>query len=120
VIAGGDHETSEQRPDRSHHEEQSAAGAARESGVQYSVADRGDELFILTDADGAIDFKIVTAPLASVRTRQNWRDLVPHRLGVYVIDRTLCRPPGAAWNAPTPCLDRDPDPGNLRLGKSIT
>ncbi len=38
--------------------------AARETGVQYSLADRGDELFILTNADGAIDFKIVTAPLA--------------------------------------------------------
>ena len=36
--------------------------------MQYSVADRGDELFILTNADGAIDFKVVTAPLAFARS----------------------------------------------------
>src|SRR5207253_10753731 len=55
------------------------------TGVQYSVADRGDEVFILTNADGAIDFKIATAPLASP-ARGNWRDLIPHRDGVYIID----------------------------------
>ena len=26
--------------------------------MQYSIADRGDELFILTNADDAIDFKV--------------------------------------------------------------
>jgi len=89
VIAGGDHETSEQwLIDLINEEAKPRLVAARESGVQYSVADRGDELFILTDADGAIDFKIVTAPLASSE-RANWRDLVPHRLGVYVIDIEL-------------------------------
>src|SRR5258708_31384719 len=62
--------------------------AARENGVQYSVADRGTELFILTNADDAIDFKIVTAPLASPE-RANWRDLIPHREGVYILDVEL-------------------------------
>jgi oligopeptidase B len=56
--------------------------------VQYSVADRGDELFILTNTGGAIDFKIVTAPLTSPE-RANWRDLIPHREGVYVLDIEL-------------------------------
>ena len=56
--------------------------------MQYSVADRGDELFILTNADGAIDFKIVTAPLASPE-RANWRDLIPYREGVYILDLDL-------------------------------
>ena len=85
VIAGGDHETSEQRLlDLSDANAQPVLVAARENGVQYDVADRGDELFILTNADGAIDFKIVTAPLAS-SARANWRDLIPHRQGVYVI-----------------------------------
>ncbi|MDO9061680.1 MAG: prolyl oligopeptidase family serine peptidase, partial [Bradyrhizobium sp.] len=62
--------------------------AARAGGVQYSVADRGDELFILTNADDAIDFKVVTAPLASPE-RANWRDLIPHREGVYILDVEL-------------------------------
>jgi oligopeptidase B len=89
VIAGGDHETSEQRLiDLAHYEAPPRLVAARQNGVQYSLADRGDELFILTNADGAIDFKIVTAPLASP-DRAHWRDLIPHRQGVYIIDIEL-------------------------------
>src|SRR5260221_71930 len=89
VIAGGDHETSEQwLVDLANEAAKPRLVAAREEGVQYSVADRGDELFILTDADGAIDFKIVTAPLASPE-RANWRDLIPHRQGIYLIDIEL-------------------------------
>ena len=89
VIAGGDHETSEQRLiDLAEPNVPPRLVAAREVGVQYSVADRGSELFILTNADGAIDFKIVTAPLASPE-RANWRDLIPYREGVYVIDIEL-------------------------------
>jgi oligopeptidase B len=89
VIAGGDHETSEQHlieladPDKP-----PRLVAAREEGVQYSIADRGDELFILTNVDGAIDFKIVTAPLAAPE-RANWHDLIPHRAGVYILDHDL-------------------------------
>jgi oligopeptidase B len=93
VIAGGDHETSEQwlidLNDPATAENAATAKprlvAARENGVQYSVADRGDELFILTNAGGAIDFKIVTAPLAAPE-RVNWRDLIPYREGVYILD----------------------------------
>jgi oligopeptidase B len=89
VIAGGDHETSEQRLiDLASPEAPPRLIAPRETGVQYSIADRGDELFILTDADGAIDFKIVTAPLDSPG-RANWRDLIPHREGVYILDHDL-------------------------------
>ncbi|MBJ7404145.1 MAG: S9 family peptidase [Bradyrhizobium sp.] len=89
VIAGGDHETSEQRLiDLAHPEAPPRLVAAREEGVQYSLADRGDELYILTNADDAIDFKIVTAPLASPE-RKNWRDLIPYRPGIYIIDLDL-------------------------------
>jgi oligopeptidase B len=89
VIAGGDHETSEQwLIDLDDDTAKPRLIAAREVGVQYSVADRGDELFILTNADGAIDFKIVTAPLA-VPERANWRDLIPYREGVYILDLDL-------------------------------
>jgi oligopeptidase B len=89
VIAGGDHETSEQRLiDLAVSDAPPRLIAARDTGVQYSVADRGEELFILTNADGAIDFKIVTAPLGSPE-RANWRDFVPYREGVYIIDVEL-------------------------------
>jgi oligopeptidase B len=89
VIAGGDHETSEQRLiDLAHPEMPPRLVAAREEGVQYSIADRGDELFILTNVDGAIDFKVVIAPLAAPE-RANWRDLIPYREGVYVLDVEL-------------------------------
>ncbi|KYH02188.1 S9 family peptidase [Bradyrhizobium sp. DOA1] len=89
VIAGGDHETSEQRLiDLANPEAPPRLVAAREEGVQYSLADRGDELFILTNADDAIDFKIVTAPLAAPE-RKNWRDLIPYRPGIYIIDLDL-------------------------------
>jgi oligopeptidase B len=89
VIAGGDHETSEQRLiDLQRPDAPPRLVAARKPGVQYSVADRGDQLFILTNADDAIDFKVVTAPLASPE-RANWRDLIPYRKGIYVLDVEL-------------------------------
>jgi oligopeptidase B len=89
VIAGGDHETSEQRLiDLGDPDAPPRLVAPRESGVQYSIADRGDELFILTNADDAIDFKIVTAPLAAPE-RANWRDLIGHRAGIYILDHDL-------------------------------
>ena len=43
---------------------------------------------VLTNADDAIDFKVVTAPLTSPE-RANWRDLIPYRPGTYVIDLEL-------------------------------
>ncbi|MES2751182.1 MAG: S9 family peptidase [Pseudomonadota bacterium] len=89
IIAGGDHETSEERLiDLKDPEAKPRLVARRKEGVQYSVADRGDRLFILTNADDAVDFKIVTAPLATPK-RSNWRDLIPHRPGVYIIDIEL-------------------------------
>jgi oligopeptidase B len=89
VIAGGDHETSEQRLiDLANPASPPRLVAARENGVQYSVADRAKQLFIRTNADGAIDFKVVTAPLQSPE-RANWRDLIPYREGIYLIDLEL-------------------------------
>jgi oligopeptidase B len=55
--------------------------AEREHGVEYDVDHRGDRLVIVTNADGAEDFKLVTAPIASPG-REHWTDLVEHRPGV--------------------------------------
>ncbi|MBM3503002.1 MAG: S9 family peptidase [Alphaproteobacteria bacterium] len=62
--------------------------AARDPGVSYSVADHGETLFVLTNADGAEDFKIATAALSSP-DRAGWRDLVAHRAGVYLRQMTV-------------------------------
>lgn len=40
--------------------------AARETGVLYQIDHRGDALFIVTNADGALDFKLCAAPLNAV------------------------------------------------------
>ena len=58
--------------------------AARESGLQYSLESGGDEFFVLTNADGARDFKIMTAP-ANDPSRTNWRELVPHEPGRLIL-----------------------------------
>lgn len=56
----------------------------REVGHEYSVEDQGDALIILTNADGAEDFKIVTASL-SVPGRDSWTDLVAHEPGRLIL-----------------------------------
>jgi oligopeptidase B len=61
----------------------------REGGMQYHVEHHPalfgeDALVMRTNADGAEDFKIVWAPRATPG-RSQWRDLVPHRPGIYVL-----------------------------------
>ena len=89
VVSGGDHDTTEQwLIDLSSPDAEPRLVAPREKGVRYSVADRGDELFILTNEGDAIDFRVATAPLAAPG-RANWRELVPHRPGTYILDIEL-------------------------------
>jgi oligopeptidase B len=52
----------------------------REFGVDYSLSDDGDRFLILTNADGAEDYKIVETPLATPE-RACWRDVVSHKSG---------------------------------------
>ena len=58
--------------------------APRETGIEYDVEHWEDQLVIRTNAEGAEDFKIVTAPL-DAPARENWRDLIPHRPGCLVL-----------------------------------
>ena len=89
IIAGGDRDTSEARlVDLSTPDATPRLVAPREKGVRYSVADRGDELFILTNEGGAIDFRIAIAPLTSPG-RAQWRELIAHRPGVYILGLEL-------------------------------
>jgi oligopeptidase B len=85
VLTVSDHETSEVRLfDRKDPKAEARLVAARDPGVLYSVDHHAADLVIRTNADGAEDFKLVTAPL-SAPERSNWRDLVPHRAGVMVL-----------------------------------
>ncbi len=54
--------------------------APRDTGVEYNVLHHGDRFLILTNADGAEDFKIVETPVTAPE-RSNWRDMVPHTAG---------------------------------------
>ncbi|MBN9360393.1 MULTISPECIES: S9 family peptidase [unclassified Devosia] len=55
---------------------------------EYDVEDRDGVFYILTNADGAEDFKIVTVA-ADNPAADNWIDLVPHRPGVLILDIIL-------------------------------
>jgi oligopeptidase B len=89
-----DHETSESwLIDLSDPDAVPALIAARETGVLYDVEHHpalygAPALLVHTNADGAEDFKIAWAPLATPG-RAHWRDLVPHRPGVYILSFIL-------------------------------
>ncbi|MEE2969373.1 MAG: S9 family peptidase [Pseudomonadota bacterium] len=52
----------------------------RERNLEYEVSHHSDALYILTNANSAEDFKIVTAPLTATG-RANWRDWHAHAKG---------------------------------------
>lgn len=52
----------------------------RERDLEYEISHHRDVLYILTNADGAEDFKIVTTPLTATG-RANWRDWHAHAKG---------------------------------------
>ncbi|RUX27423.1 S9 family peptidase [Mesorhizobium sp. M2A.F.Ca.ET.042.01.1.1] len=85
LIGINDHETSEYRLLPA--DDPSAAPrlvAVREAGLQYDLEEGGDVFFILTNADGAKDFKIMTAPVDNP-VRANWQELVPHEPGRLIL-----------------------------------
>ncbi len=85
MISISDHETSEYRLLRSDAPlDEPKLVAARETGLQYDLEEGGDIFFILTNADGAKDFKIMTAPVEDP-VRANWRELVPHEPGRLIL-----------------------------------
>src|SRR5690606_15029051 len=83
VISSHDHQTSEcwlipaDEPETA-----PRLVAPREDGVEYDLEHdtTRNRFLILTNADGAEDFKIVEAPETDP-SRANWRDLIPHRPG---------------------------------------
>jgi oligopeptidase B len=52
----------------------------RAEGIEYTVEHQGDRFLILTNADDALDFKLVETPVNNP-SRQHWRDFLPYRPG---------------------------------------
>ena len=89
VVSAHDHTTSEVRLiDADAPEGEPRLVAPRDPGVEYDVAHRGGRLFIRTNADGAVDFRIATAPL-DAPGRENWSDWLAHEEGRYVRSQRL-------------------------------
>lgn len=53
---------------------------ARQEGLEYDVVDHGDQFFILHNGDGANDYQISAAPVASPG-QANWQDFMAHQPG---------------------------------------
>ncbi|QRG08893.1 S9 family peptidase [Xanthobacter dioxanivorans] len=94
LVSCGDHETSEVHLlDLADPDARPRCVAPRTPGVRYEVEhhpdlDGQDSLVILTNADGAEDFKLVTAPTA-MPGRAHWRDLVPHQAGRMILSHSV-------------------------------
>jgi len=59
--------------------------APREAEHDYSVDHHDGRLIILTNSDGAEDYRIVEAPIDNP-SPENWREIEPHRLGRLILD----------------------------------
>lgn len=82
TISSHDHQTAEcYLIDADKPESAPRLVAARQTELEYSVDDLDEErLIILTNADGAADFKLVTAPV-DTPSIENWTDYVAHEPG---------------------------------------
>ncbi|HTK33874.1 MAG TPA: S9 family peptidase [Caulobacteraceae bacterium] len=84
AISSGDHETSETRLIPA--ADPTAAPRVvepRQVGLRYSVEEWDGRFVVLTNADGAVDYKLAWADPASPG-RAGWRDLVPHQPGRFI------------------------------------
>lgn len=89
ILDSHDHETSEVRVlPASDPLSEPMLIAERQVGVEYSVEHHGDNFYILTNRDGAEDFKIMSTPTADPGSK-NWVDVVPHKAGTLVLSLTL-------------------------------
>ncbi|WBU88897.1 S9 family peptidase [Cellulophaga omnivescoria] len=57
----------------------------RERGLEYSIAHYGDKFYILTNKDGAYNFKLMTCS-ESATPATNWKEFIPHRENVLLED----------------------------------
>lgn len=61
----------------------------RQHGLEYSLHEQGDYLYLLTNANGATDFQVMRLPLSAVgtssSTSQAWEPYIPHTPGTLII-----------------------------------
>jgi oligopeptidase B len=85
-VTSGSHTTSEVRFFKADEAEPKLKLIApRVTDLEYSVDHYDGKFLIQTNADGAIDYKLVTAPIDKPG-KENWVDLVPAREGVLLLD----------------------------------
>lgn len=58
--------------------------APRQSDMQYEVEHWDDQFYILTNLDGAVDFKLMRAPMDAAG-HAAWQEVIPHRPGTLVL-----------------------------------
>ena len=85
VIGSGDHETSEvQLISADNPTAAPRVAQPREVGLRYDLEHWDGKFFVHTNADGAIDFKVMQAPLDDP-SRARWTEWLPHQPGRYVV-----------------------------------
>jgi len=85
IIGSGDHETSETQIIPAGNPTAAPLNFhPRENGLRYDVEHWDGRFFVHTNADGAIDFKVMTTPLDATG-RSQWRDWAAHKAGRYVV-----------------------------------
>lgn len=57
----------------------------RERGLEYSFSHYGDNFYILTNKDGATNFKLMKTPVSNTN-KGHWRDVIAHRKNVMLED----------------------------------
>lgn len=88
LIGAHDHQTSEVHLiDADNPDSEPICVEPRATGHEYSVEHDGYRLLILTNNDGAEDFKIVETPVENPG-RANWREFEPHRPGRLILSIT--------------------------------
>ncbi len=57
----------------------------RERGLEYNISHYGDNWYVLTNKDKALNFKLMKTSLDKT-TKENWVDMIPHRMDVLLED----------------------------------
>lgn len=55
----------------------------REHNLEYAINHYGDHWYIVTNKDGAKNFKIMVTPEAKT-TKENWQDFIPYDPGIFI------------------------------------